>query len=50
MRKKEKKPRPRRESKPEPEWTPLNRPLSEILEEVKEKPFYYPPQALADTP
>ncbi|KAL8133819.1 hypothetical protein AgCh_009035 [Apium graveolens] len=35
-RKNERKPKAKREPKPEPEWTPLNRPRADILREVKE--------------
>ncbi|XP_074341925.1 uncharacterized protein LOC141679322 [Apium graveolens] len=40
----------KREPKPEPEWTPLNRPHADILREVKGKPFYYPPKPLLAPP
>ncbi|XP_074323243.1 uncharacterized protein LOC141660178 [Apium graveolens] len=49
-RKNERKPKAKREPKPEPEWTPLNRPRADILCEVKGKPFYYPPKPLLAPP
>ncbi|XP_074352419.1 uncharacterized protein LOC141691579 [Apium graveolens] len=39
----ERKPKARREPKPEPEWTPLNRPRADILQEVKGRSFYPKP-------
>ncbi|XP_074355756.1 uncharacterized protein LOC141695408 [Apium graveolens] len=48
--KNERKPRAKREPKPKPEWTPLNRPRADILREVKGKPFYYPPKPLLAPP
>ncbi|XP_074323711.1 uncharacterized protein LOC141660622 [Apium graveolens] len=49
-RKNERKPKAKREPKPEPEWTPLNRPRTDILREVKGKPFYYPLKPLLAPP
>ncbi|XP_074363999.1 uncharacterized protein LOC141704710 [Apium graveolens] len=46
----ERKPKAKREPKPEPEWTPLNRPRADILCEVKCNPFYYPPKPLLAPP
>ncbi|XP_074327260.1 uncharacterized protein LOC141665179 [Apium graveolens] len=46
----ERKPKAKREPKPEPEWTPLNRPRSDSLRDVKGKPFYYPPKLLLAPP
>lgn len=43
-------PRATREPKPEPEWTPLNRPRAEILKKVRDKPFYYPPKPMQTPP
>ncbi|XP_074347592.1 uncharacterized protein LOC141686456 [Apium graveolens] len=34
------------EPKQEPDWTPLNMTRKEILKEVKDKPFYYPPKPM----
>ncbi|XP_017239667.1 uncharacterized protein LOC108212451 [Daucus carota subsp. sativus] len=42
--------RPVREPKPEPEWTPLNRPREDILKEVRDKPFYYAPKPMQTPP
>nr|XP_017221119.1 PREDICTED: uncharacterized protein LOC108197890 [Daucus carota subsp. sativus] len=39
-----------REPKPEPEWTPLNRSREDILKEVRDKPFYYPPKPMQTPP
>ncbi|XP_074327498.1 uncharacterized protein LOC141665413 [Apium graveolens] len=50
QRKNERKPKAKREPKPEPEWTPLNRPRADILREVKGKTFYYPPKPLLAPP
>ncbi|XP_074377258.1 uncharacterized protein LOC141718773 [Apium graveolens] len=50
QRRNEKKPKDKREPKPEPEWMPLNRPQADILREVKGKPFYYPPKPLLAPP
>ena len=38
------------EPRPEPDWTPLNRPRSDILKEVRDKPFYYPPNPMITAP
>ncbi|KAL8133345.1 hypothetical protein AgCh_008706 [Apium graveolens] len=48
--KNQRKPRNKREPKPEPEWTTLNRSRADILKEVKGKPFYYPPKPLLAPP
>ncbi|XP_074351977.1 uncharacterized protein LOC141691134 [Apium graveolens] len=39
-----------REPKQEPNWTPLNMAREEILKEVKDKPFYYPPKPIQTPP
>ncbi|KAL8104102.1 hypothetical protein AgCh_028364 [Apium graveolens] len=50
QRRNERKPKANREPKPEPEWTPLNRPRANILREVKGKSLYYPPKPLLAPP
>ncbi|XP_074377169.1 uncharacterized protein LOC141718688 [Apium graveolens] len=39
-----------REPKQEPDWTPLKRTREEILKEVKNKPFYFPPKPMQTPP
>ncbi|XP_074355838.1 uncharacterized protein LOC141695497 [Apium graveolens] len=39
-----------REPKQEPDWTPLNMVREEILKEIKDKPFYYPPKPMQTPP
>ncbi|XP_063940240.1 uncharacterized protein LOC135149175 [Daucus carota subsp. sativus] len=39
-----------REPKPEPDWTPLNRSREDILKEIRDKPFYYPPKPMQTPP
>ena len=39
-----------REPRPEPEWTPLNKTRVEILQEIRDKPFYYPPKPMQAPP
>ncbi|XP_074377626.1 uncharacterized protein LOC141719142 [Apium graveolens] len=46
----ERKLKTKKEPKPEPKWTPLNRPQVDILREVKGKPFYYLPKRLLAPP
>ncbi|XP_074322931.1 uncharacterized protein LOC141659898 [Apium graveolens] len=48
--KNDKKLKAKRDPKPEPKWTPLNRPWADILREVKRNLFYYPPKPLLASP
>ncbi|KAK1373441.1 hypothetical protein POM88_029634 [Heracleum sosnowskyi] len=43
-------PKQKLEPRPEPNWTPLNRARADILKEVRDKPFYYPPKPMATGP
>ena len=41
---------PRPKPKPEPRWTPLNNARSEVLREIKGKPFYKPQKPMLTSP
>ncbi|KAK1383956.1 hypothetical protein POM88_021691 [Heracleum sosnowskyi] len=43
-------PKQKLEPRPEPNWTPHNRDRADILKEVRDKPFYYPPKPMATGP